>query len=398
MFDSVSTIKSLKDFLGGTFDRIFAEKFEITVVIDGLEFNYWTNCEITNPYDSISEFSISAPFDPENKTYRDIFRPFEYKEVIIYVNGEKELTGYFINPKPSLSANSNTITIDGFAKCGILTTVPADPLTWPCEIDGLDLEGVINTLCAPYGIKAEYEPDSVMAIDKTVNKFFTGAELVAPKPDQTLWDFLSQLAKQRGVMLGDAPSGNLQIRSYEKVDFTTKIDDSNAIISVTYNGNDMASDVFAVSNSMETTGGRFRSTNSFVKNIYKPMVYNAGDIATGELQAAADAEVSRNQGNAVDINVKWAGWETPDGVRFRSGSELSLRSPGNMLYNWHDYVIRNIKFVKTESEHYCEFDCVFDGAMSGKPETVEPWREPPLKPIADTVIKMLDDISRALDR
>lgn len=396
MFDSPTAIKNLTDLLSGGKDKIDSEEFEIIVVVDGVDFNYWTDCEITKHFDNIDEFSISAPFDPDNKTYRDIFRPFEFKEVLIYVNGDLELSGYFVNPKPSQSDSGATITIDGYAKCGILSKVTCDPESWPVEIDGLDLEEIINKLCAPYGIIAEYNEGDAYAAEKTVGKLFEGDESVAPKPDEMIWDFISKLAKQKGVILSSSKKGNVLIRTYNTFNFSDKIDDTIANIEVEYNGQNIASDIYAVSNDMNSSGGKIKANNPFVKNIYLPRVYKAGDVATGDLQESANAEAGRNQANSVSINVQYPGWKNPDGLKFDTDYIVVLRSKNNMLYNWADYCIRDITYKKTESAHYCQFTCTFVGALSGVLSQELPWREPPIKNEPLSVASILTKINEAI--
>jgi prophage tail gpP-like protein len=126
--------------------KIDVAPFEITCIIDGKNFNLWTNAEITIPFDGVSHFSISCPFDHKQKSFRDLFRPFTYKEIELYVNGDLKLTGYFITPKPAGSESSATMTIDGYGKCGILEDVCADPESWPVSFNGLTLPKIIDKL------------------------------------------------------------------------------------------------------------------------------------------------------------------------------------------------------------------------------------------------------------
>jgi len=177
---------------------------EVSLVIDGTVFKFWQDVDITLPFDSMRTFSLSAPFNADNPTYVQLFKPFTYKNCIVYVAGKKIITGTIVKHSTKATGNSHTITVEGYSKPGILNDVNVSANSWPISFNGLDLEQIANKLCEPYSITVIFDADK--------GAVFKGSDKIELDPDKMIFPFLIDLAKQRNLIIGDDANGNLVFR------------------------------------------------------------------------------------------------------------------------------------------------------------------------------------------
>lgn len=391
MLDSLTELKNL---INPPTAQIPSEDFEIIVIIDGEQYNYWTEAEITKRFDGISTFSITSPFDPSIKGFRDIFRPGISRDVQIAVDGSIEISGNFVNVKPSSSPTGRTVTVDGYARCGVLNYVNPDPLTWPVYMNGLTLDQIITKLGATFGILGSVKTGDANAVENTSSPFLD-SNSVTPKADQKIWDFITKLAKQRHVYLADDFLGNVEIKSYNYLSYVTRIDDSIASIDINYPFNDIPTDVYALGTDFDVAGKKTSIVNPAITGAYKPIIYKASDTPAGGLKKAAIGELGRRMANAMTLTIEYPGWKTPDGALLRAGDVVAVKSPSNMIYKWYDFIVRNVTYKKSGSAQTTTLDCTFWQTFNGEILDAFPWEEPALVPSVST---LLDEIERAVPK
>jgi len=58
---------------------------QLSIAIDNQLFTFFEDISISRQVDSIDSFSLTAPFEPSEKNIRDVFQPFTYKTIKVFV-------------------------------------------------------------------------------------------------------------------------------------------------------------------------------------------------------------------------------------------------------------------------------------------------------------------------
>ena len=68
---------------------------EVAVLIDGQRFRFWENIRITRSIDAMDILEFTAPFEPDQKEFRETFRPFSYRPIVVTVGGGVLFTRHY---------------------------------------------------------------------------------------------------------------------------------------------------------------------------------------------------------------------------------------------------------------------------------------------------------------
>ena len=174
----------------------------MTIKIDGVIVDYWTDLDLNVRYDSlVSDFAVSVYFDPNNKLHQRIYKPLSYKECIISDNGRRLLTGVVLSHNFVDSSETALLRIAGYSKTGVLedSDIAGDgAVQW----NSSNLGEIANELVKPFGLK--------VLVDKSVADVVNSDyDTSAAKDDQTIKEILSNLASQKNVILTHDEFGNV---------------------------------------------------------------------------------------------------------------------------------------------------------------------------------------------
>jgi hypothetical protein len=98
---------------------ISADPDELTLKLGTDKFRYFTGYEITQNIDVFDVVNIDFPFDNERRDYRELFRPFRYRNVDMFIGGEQLFNGTILAPSPDINADSKVMTLAAYPLCGI---------------------------------------------------------------------------------------------------------------------------------------------------------------------------------------------------------------------------------------------------------------------------------------
>jgi prophage tail gpP-like protein len=145
---------------------------------------------------------------------------------------------------------------------------------------------------------------------------------------------------------------------------------------------------------MSGAGGKNKIVNPILSNIYRPHVQEKGDTSDGNLLNSAKAELGRKVAAAVDIKAIVPSWIDPSGNMYLENSTISMMSPKNMLYKWHDYFIKNIVYKKNENDMHSEMTLCFPECYNGQILSDFPWQEV-FPSVPESPLSLLDKIKAA---
>ena len=342
---------------------------EVALLIDEKKFTCWTDVTITRSMDTIGDrFELKAPWTPKNLDYRKIFKPFGYQNIVIYVGGEKLITGTVVNLSPTANSKRQDLIISGYSKAGILNDVTMPLSAWPLEFSNLDLKQIAETLVVPFGLSVKFLAPQGAQFKK-----------VTLTPDRKIYPFLIDLAKQRGLVMSSDVDGNLIFQKTTTEPATSSIIEgfepyvsSNAI----FNGQNRFSSFAALGDGWEKGAGESAvlDDDSIRKSgIVRPMIYKANDISSGDLQNDAKAKLGRSLATSIDITVTVKDWRDKNGNLWRDNTKIIFQAPGNMLYTQSEYVIREIEYIKGPNAITANLKLVFPEAYSGEIRSEFPW-------------------------
>lgn len=205
-----------------------------TLKINGEQLNATPAITIKKTYDNLaSTFGFSLPTD-------EIYgiKPFRYDEVSVYFQGNLIVKGQVFEIEKELSTGART-SYSCMQATAVLAHCNLPKSLYPRTQYKASLKTIAERVCNVFGIEVEVDTGAAEAANK---KF---AE-TAIKPNETLAEYLSNLAKQRGLIITTTPEGNLRIA----VDTLNKVTPILKLVNptgkITFGGDKVFSDIMAV--------------------------------------------------------------------------------------------------------------------------------------------------------
>lgn len=340
---------------------------EVALLIDGTRFRFWTDLSITRALDAMDTVEFSAPFEAGAPGFRETFRPFSFKDLDVTVGGTPLFTGTLIGVMPVLDAERKTIGVSGYSRPGVLEDCTAPASAYPVEFNGLDLQAIAAALCEPFGLGVVF--------DGPVGPPF---ERAAVEPGSTVLSFLSDLAKQRNLVVSSTPDGALLFQQSVE---------PGAPVAVLRQG---ASPVLGVTPSFSpqqyfshitglqavrvgTEGSQFTVRNPHLAGVVRPMTFSAPDVEGGSIADAVQAKTGRMFGNMAAYGVPVSTWRDAQGALWAPNTTVLLEAPGAMVYAPYEFVVRSVRFDRSGAQESAELDLVLPGSFSGQTPGAMPW-------------------------
>ena len=171
---------------------------EVAILIDGKRFRFWDTVRITRAIDTMDTVEFGAPFDAEAPGFKDTFRPFSFKTVVITVGGAPLFTGTMVTVNPVIENARKIVSVSGYSLPGVLNDCTSPASSFPLEFDNQGLREIATALAAPFGISVEFLADQGAVFER-----------VASEPGKKVLAFLTELAKQRNLVISSSSRGKL---------------------------------------------------------------------------------------------------------------------------------------------------------------------------------------------
>lgn len=171
---------------------------QVFIVINGVEYGGWKSIDISRNLDQAAgnfKLSVSERY-PERDQPIGI-RPGDQCQILI--NKDVVITGYVDSLNVSYDSGAHTVSVAGRSKTQDLIDCAALP-PWSPIVQKTVVQ-VANILAEPYGV------DIVDAVGQTVDPI----QKVKINPSETVFQVLTKLANQSGVLLTDDVKGRLLI-------------------------------------------------------------------------------------------------------------------------------------------------------------------------------------------
>lgn len=340
---------------------------ETALLINGERFRFWSEVRITRSVDSMDTVEFLAPFNSDDATAREAFRPFSYQTVEVAVGGAPLFTGTVLSVSPRLDDTERTVSVSGYSLPGVLNDCTAPASAFPIEFNNQGLRAVANALTAPFGIK-------VVFLSSPGANF----ERVACEPGRKVLDFLIELAQQRNLVISSSPRGELVFqRSVEGASPVAVLRQGESpLLSVTptFNPQEYYSHITGLEAVVVGTGGSQTTVkNTQLQGAIRPYTFSVPDTLDADAGAAVSAKVGRMFGNMVSYSVAVDTWRDINGDLWEPNTIVKLQAKDAMIYSEYAFEIRSIEFTRSEASETAVLNLVIPGAFNGKIPKGLPW-------------------------
>ena len=338
---------------------------EVVLYIDGAEYPFWTEIQITRSRDGISTAQFAAPFDANNANFRRIFEPFSYRDVVVTLKGAPLFTGTLMQVNPTLS-ELRVISASCYGRPGVLNDCCAAQMPESYEFNGRNLAEITASLCAPFGV-------SVVSLLEDDPVF----EEIQIEPTKKVWGFLSELASQRNVVLRDNEDGALVIEQAKpKNGIAAALEEGqHPLLSVTpiFNAQEFYSHITAWTDTdFGDDGEKYTVKNPF-SSVFRPYSFKVPDAEPGEAINAAQAKLGRMLANSAQYSASLSTIYDQNGQVFAPSAPVQVTAPSAMIYRPTVLECRSVRLSFTPATSVADVELVFPGSLAGKMPGELPW-------------------------
>lgn len=342
---------------------------EVAILIDGKRFRFWDKVRITRAIDTMDTVEFGAPFDSEAPGFRETFRPFSFKTVVITVGGTPLFTGTMVAVSPVLENAQKVISVSGYSLPGVLNDCTSPASSFPLEFDNQGLREIATAMAAPFGISVDFQADQGAVFER-----------VASEPGKKVLAFLTELAKQRNLIISSSSRGKLLfLQSSEGGQPVARLQQGVApVLSVTpfFSPQEYYSHITGIEPVVVgLAGSQFTVKNPRLLGVTRPLTFNAPDTLDADVKSAVEAKSGRMFGNMASYSVRVATWRDPNGKLWEPNTSIKLLAPDAMIYKEYEFIIRSIEFSRDRATETATLNLVIPGSFSGKVPEALPWDE-----------------------
>lgn len=373
---------------------------EVSMLIKGTQFVFWKDIRISRNIDTVSEASFNAPFDFEAEGFKENFAPFAYNPIIVSVNGKPLFTGTMVDVTPVVS-DTRTIQVTCYSTCGVLMdcTPPEDKA--PFEYNNLNLKEIAEKMAEYFKLTVEFQGDP-------------GAKFarVACDPDKKVFDFLTELSKQRGFVMSSNVDGALLFWKSEDGQPVAMLDEGVSPlleVSPDFNPQEFYSDLTglapvevgkaavkktvkpkkekddpklkkekatpakAVAKAPKPATKYSKFSARAETEVFRPLTFKIDDAEGADVETATKAKLARMLGNMAKYTIQVATWFDSSGDLWAPNTKIKLRAPNAMIYDFYEFEIKSVEFALDASSETATLELSLPGSFSGEPPEIFPW-------------------------
>lgn len=337
----------------------------VSALIDGKEFKFWDSIKITRNIATFDTFAFGAPYDPDNSLLRESFIPLSFKPIEINVDDELLFSGTILAVDPGIS-DSNSVSVSGYAKAGVLNdcSVPFDK--YPLEYNNQTLEQIAAEIAGFFDLSAIFTEASGAPFERV--------NLETGKKPLT---FLIELAKQRGFLISNNTEGNLYFQKALSSGTTTTLKEGHTpLMSVTPEIDPQKFYSSVTGLAAAPCGFDAESVtinNPLLSGITRPFVYKVSQDLTGaDLQKAVKWKAGLMFASAIKYKAGVQGWRDERDDLWKTNTFINLTAPRVMINKETTFLIDNINFDRGDGDT-AELSLVLPESRRGEIPATLPW-------------------------
>lgn len=348
--------------------------------IHGDYFGYWTEIDIAFELDGFSSVGFRAPFEHTKKEFRETFRPFSFKPAEVLIDLETVFKGTMLDLVPELSQDSKEIRVTCNALPSVLCDCGLPATATPFEHKNIDLRTLFELCAAPFGIEVDFRADGGKPFEKVTLE--TGREV---------FDFLSDLTKQRNAVISNTFDGKLlcwqSVTSGAPVFDFVQGQSPLSVIRPEFKAREYYSEVTGyAAKKRGSKAAKDTQKNPWLTKPLRPHSFKLEDTERGDAPEATKAFMGRMFGEMASWRIEnIPTWRDPKGKLWQPNTFVSVVAPDAMIYRKTDLLVRRVELHQDKDSESAALELVLPGAFNGKVPKVLPWDEP--NAIVDAIVK-----------
>lgn len=340
---------------------------ETAVTVDGKRFRFWTRIRIVRSIDTVDIAEFSGPFESTAEDLRESFKPFQYQPLRVRVGDQDLFTGTMIGVKPTMTSESKTVGVSGYALPGVLSDCTAPASMFPLEWNDSKLDAIASALAEPFGLRVDFRDDPGPVFER-----------VALDPGERIFTFLTELAQQRGLIISSSETGDLIFwKSVSGGRPVAKLEQGQSpLMSIQpfFSPQEYYSHITGVAPTMiGVEGSQFTVKNPRLSGILRPFIFALPDTLESDAEEPVQTKQGRMFANAVSYEMTVATWLDSSGELWRPNTVVSVHAPGAMIYEPYSFIIRSVEFNKDSGGETAIINLVLPGSFSGETPESMPW-------------------------
>ena len=341
----------------------------LTIRIGGTTFRHVTETAITRSLDAMDTVELRAPL-ADTPEFRELIQPFSFPTLDVSEDGVRLFRGTLVNVAPSVGDDGSSVRLGGYSLPGVLgdCTMPAS--AFPLQFRNVNIADIASKLLAPFGLSVKREGD--------VGGPFKRVKM---KRDQKVLAFLTNLAKQRQVLLRSNVDGDLVIAAPPVIasPVASLKQGESPLKSVTpdFRSQSYYSHVTGVRSTRRGLNGTqhtIPNDRAVEAGIIRPLIMSMRDTDRGELPKATLAAAGRMLANSVAYSATVATWRDPAGVIWAPGDTVELTAPSVFVPEPFKFQIHTARLIRTAEGTTANLTLILPGAFGGEPPSMLPWQ------------------------
>jgi prophage tail gpP-like protein len=344
------------------------EPDDFTVIIDGEEIIVESG-RVVRTMDTVADgWTASTSWNLDDITFTGKTRPFAYNDAIAYLGGRKMVSGVLYTIENIQNDDGVFKNLEGFSYTADLIDSSVQP---PHEQKLVTLQARIEDQVSPYGIPVALDP-----IVLTNPGFIEPFDKVTANKTDTVFDHLSSLAMQRGVLLSSTVDGELFITRTAIGKPVGTIEDNippGQEFRARFDGRARWKTYKAIGQSPgKKSKVAFSSDDNVSRSRY--LTIQANETTAGNLQSVADWERSKRVAEALAMPFPVYSWYDPNGELWRENTLVTVKSPIIYAERGFDFLIRSVEYVFDPEGTRATLNLIPPQVYTGEP-LEEPWAD-----------------------
>jgi prophage tail gpP-like protein len=333
----------------------------IYIDLDGYELRPMT-CRIMRTMDTVAnaiEFTI--PWQPGlDEQLDNRVTPKKYTPMKVSIGSDQVLTGRLYKSASTIG-NGTTLTLSGFTPTIDIVDSTVKP---PLEENNITLEAQVKKLVEPLGFTVKVLTDTGGAFDR----------VTAQKGEQ-IFNFLSRLSRQRGVLLSNDVPGNITIITADTGGAPIATLEQGVSQGVTgwglsVDGRSMFNTYRAVAEGPLDTFEGVSQDNAVPISRFKEV--SADESTGGNVENAARWARNKTIADALSFSLTSEGFRNPLGDLWIENTQATIISPAMFLKNGFNFLINRVEYVLDSNGRSTVLSFV-PPTMYSNGDIVEPW-------------------------
>jgi prophage tail gpP-like protein len=340
----------------------------VSILIDGKQVSGWSDLEITDSIDAFSTVGFTAPFEAERREFRELFRPFSYAPVRVFVGTEALFTGTLLGVNPHAEPDRRWVEVTAIAMPGVLEDCTAPASALPHEFRKVTLADIAQKVLKPFQIDTDFRNGSGPAFDR-----------VKIDEEKKLIEFLINLAKQRSRLLSNNTEGQLlcwqPVAPGNPVARLRQYEPPIGKVEAEFFPQEYFSEITAYSGAKRgRKGSKYTELNPFLRDVLRPTSFKLDNTEKGDSPAEARSKMGRMLANVAAYTIDdIPTWHTADGQLFTSNTTALVTAPDAMIYSEYELLIRRVRRKQDADKWTLGLDLVLPGSFTGDMPQTLPW-------------------------